>query len=55
MFITPFLTTLLGFLLAGEKPDMPTIAGGTIILLGVLIFNFGGKLHDRICRLKNSV
>ncbi|HCU08777.1 MAG TPA: EamA family transporter [Clostridiales bacterium] len=44
MFLTPFLTTLLGFLMAGEVPDRATVLGGGIILLGVLVFNFGGKL-----------
>ncbi len=48
MFVTPFLTTLLGFLLAGERPDLPTVAGGTIILIGVLLFNFGGWVHSRV-------
>lgn len=45
MFITPFLTSILGFLIAGEIPDHATLIGGGIILIGVLIFNFGGKLH----------
>ena len=44
MFLTPFLTTLLGFILAGEMPDISAIVGGAIIMTGVLIFNFGGKL-----------
>jgi drug/metabolite transporter (DMT)-like permease len=44
MFVTPFLTSILGFLLAGEIPDRATLAGGSIILLGVLLFNFGGIL-----------
>jgi drug/metabolite transporter (DMT)-like permease len=48
MFLTPFLTTLLGFVLAGEMPDMSTIVGGAIIMTGVLIFNFGGKLTANI-------
>ena len=43
MFVTPFLTSILGFVLAGEVPDHATLAGGSIILLGVLLFNFGGK------------
>ena len=47
MFITPFLTTLLGFLLAKETPDMTTIIGGSVILLGALLFNFGGKLRKQ--------
>ena len=45
MFVTPFLTSILGFLLAGEVPDRGTFIGGGIILAGVLIFNFGGKLR----------
>lgn len=44
MFITPFLTSILGFLIAGEIPDHATVIGGGIILVGVLIFNFGGKI-----------
>ncbi|MPN49432.1 hypothetical protein SDC9_197053 [bioreactor metagenome] len=55
MFITPFLTALLGFAIAGERLDLPTIAGGAVILIGVLIFNFGEKIQDRIRHLKNPV
>jgi drug/metabolite transporter (DMT)-like permease len=43
MFITPLLTTLLGFILAGELPDLHTIVGGAVILIGMLVFNFGEK------------
>lgn len=43
MFVTPFLTSILGFLLAGEVPDKATLVGGGIILLGVFLFNFGGR------------
>ncbi|MPM81444.1 hypothetical protein SDC9_128497 [bioreactor metagenome] len=45
MFITPFLTTLLGFLLAGERPDWPTAVGGAVILSGVLLFHFGDRVY----------
>lgn len=49
MFVTPFLTTLLGYLLAGETPDRATIVGGVVIMAGVLVFSFGdviaGRLH----------
>lgn len=45
MFITPFLTSLLGFIIAGEVPDYATLFGGGIILLGVLIFNFGWRIQ----------
>lgn len=43
MFVTPFLTSILGFLIAGEVPDRGTQIGGGIILIGLLIFNFGGR------------
>jgi len=43
MFVTPFLTTVLGLIIAKEKPDFSTIAGGAVILTGLLIFNFGGS------------
>ena len=45
MFVTPFLTSILGFWLANEIPDRATLVGGSIILSGVLLFNFGGKLR----------
>jgi drug/metabolite transporter (DMT)-like permease len=46
MFLTPFAASLLGFLVAGEVPGAGTMIGGTIILLGVFMFNFGGR-HNR--------
>lgn len=55
MFITPFLTTLLGLLIAKERPDSSTIVGGIIILTGLLIFNFGGKFHVRLHHTKNRI
>ena len=55
MFITPFLTTLLGLLIAKERPDFSTIVGGIIILIGLLIFNFGGKFHVRLHHTKNRI
>lgn len=45
MFMTPFLTSLLGFVLANETPDIPTIIGGAVILTGTLVFHFGGRLY----------
>lgn len=47
MFMTPFLTTLAGLLIAKEKPDFPTVMSGIIILSGLLVFNFGGKISLR--------
>lgn len=55
MFITPFLTSLLGFILADEKPDLPTFMGGAVILTGMLVFNFGGKLYIRIFHMKSTL
>jgi len=48
MFITPFLASLLGFVLAGEKPDSSTIAGGSVILCGMMIFYFGEGIGKRM-------
>lgn len=39
MFVTPFLTTILGFVMIGEVPDYSTILGGIIILSGLFLFN----------------
>lgn len=44
MFITPFLTSILGFVVGGEVLSSATVIGGGIILIGVSIFNFGGTL-----------
>lgn len=48
MFISPLLTSVLGFIIAGEVPDLGTLVGGGIILIGVLLFNFGGNLYAKI-------
>lgn len=39
MFVTPFLTTVLGFVMMNEVPDKATILGGIIILAGLFLFN----------------
>lgn len=43
MFFTPFLTAILGFLLAGELPPSSTWIGGAFILAGALTFNLAGR------------
>ncbi|MPN08218.1 hypothetical protein SDC9_155500 [bioreactor metagenome] len=48
MFVTPFVTSLLGLLLAGETLDPPTIAGGSVIMAGVLIFHFGDRIFGKM-------
>jgi drug/metabolite transporter (DMT)-like permease len=42
MFLTPFLTTILGIIFAKEIPDYQTIIGGTIIIIGMFVYNFTG-------------
>jgi len=46
MFLTPLLTTLLGYWLINEKPPGSAITGGAIILAGMAVFNFGGALKN---------
>ena len=55
MFITPFLTSILGFFIAEEIPDHATLLGGGVILLGVIIFNFGGKFYGLSCDQKTQI
>lgn len=50
MFGIPFIASLMGFIFAGEVPDRATLIGGGIILVGMLIFNFG----DRIFKIKEQ-
>lgn len=47
MFLTPFLATLTGFVVSGETLDLPTVLGGSVILVGVFLFNFGGRLFRK--------
>lgn len=42
-FITPLLSTLMGFLLLREVPNMGTFIGGAIILTSIAVFNRKGK------------
>lgn len=43
MFVTPFLATILGVIIAGESVDLATIIGGVIILSGLVLYNLGGR------------
>ena len=54
MFITPLLTSILGFLIAGEIPDRPTLIGGSIILFGIVVFHFGGKIYGALPRQQRT-
>lgn len=50
MFVTPFLTTILGLIIANEKPDAATYIGGGIILIGLFTFNFGERIFGTMIR-----
>ena len=54
MFLTPLLTTLMGYWLISEKPLDSTIIGGAIILAGMALFNFGGTIYDFLRRKGNT-
>lgn len=54
MFVTPFVTSVLGFLIAGEVPDRATLLGGGMILLGAFVFNFGGSILKRAHHKKQA-
>ena len=43
MFLIPPLAALFGYVAAGERPTLHTIAGGGVILAGLLLFYMGGK------------
>lgn len=43
MFLTPLVTTLLGFIMLKEVPDPGTVIGGAIIIASVIVFNKYGK------------
>lgn len=43
MFITPFLSTMMGLAILGEMPDMATLVGGGIIIVSVIVFGLKGK------------
>lgn len=43
MFLTPLLTTLLGFLTMGELPPLSAILGGLLMLLALLLTNIEPK------------
>ena len=40
MFVTPLLSTILGFLFLKEIPSIGTLIGGAMILIGLVLFQF---------------
>ena len=47
MFVTPFLTALLGLWIAKEPVELSTVIGGSLIIAGLLLFRFGDRLFHR--------
>lgn len=45
--LTLFFTSLLGMLIAHETPNTATLCGGSITLLGVLLFNYGASWFQK--------
>lgn len=43
MFVTPLLSTIMGFLLLHEVPEIETFIGGAVIIASVVIFSLKGK------------
>lgn len=43
MFVTPLLSTVLGFILLKEIPNAGTFIGGIIIIFSIILFNIKGK------------
>lgn len=46
MFVTPLLSMILGYIIILEVPDIATYIGGSIVLIGLLIFNYS---TNKVC------
>ena len=46
IFVTPLLSTVMGFMMLREVPDMATIIGGIIIIIGVVTFSMKGTPRE---------
>lgn len=44
MFLTPFLAALMAYIITGETIEPSKAAGGSVVLFGVFLFNYGDKL-----------
>ena len=42
-FLTPLLSTAMGFALLGEIPGLMTVVGGMIIVASIVVFGLKGK------------
>lgn len=53
MFLTPFLTSISGLLIAKEQIELPAVIGGIIIVAGLALFNFGEMLTKKHVHNRN--
>lgn len=47
MFVTPFLTSVLAMVIAGESVEKSTVIGGIIIFAGLILFTVAGKIQKK--------
>lgn len=47
MFVTPLITTLMGFFMIGEMPTAATFIGGVIMIVGLLMFQKMNSLNEK--------
>lgn len=43
MFVTPLLSSLMGFIILKEIPHIGTLVGGFVIIVSIIVFNLKGK------------
>ena len=43
MFVTPLLSTIMGFIILHEVPNAGTFIGGAIIIISIVLINLKGK------------
>ena len=48
IFVTPLLSTIMGFLMIHEVPDAATFVGGAIIIIGVVVFSLKGSPQETL-------
>ncbi|MHC1691936.1 MAG: DMT family transporter [Sphaerochaetaceae bacterium] len=54
MFVTPLLSTILEYIMTKEVPDTGTILGGTIILVGLMLFSYRSRIGTLLAHRKNT-
>jgi drug/metabolite transporter (DMT)-like permease len=47
MFLTPLLTSALGFVMINESPSKQTVTGGIVVLVGMLAYNMAPRIKGK--------